>query len=161
MLQLTSFRRVDTGGISAFGGASTDGQRVFFNASANLGHNPSENCQIFSIDVLGGDLRQLTEFSAADHSTIGCLNVPVPPGSGCWNPSVPIIDPEKGILIFDSTCDPLGTNPNGEQFFAMRSDGTGLRQLTATRGMVTAADGSVDVELPGPGAYSVPLGALF
>jgi hypothetical protein len=32
----------------------------------------------------------------------------------------------------------------------MRFDGTGLRQLTALKGVVTAPDGSVDVKLPGP-----------
>ncbi len=66
-----------------------------------------------------------------------------------------MIDPETGTVVFSSTCDPLGTNPNGEQLFAMHADGTAVRQLTATRGVVTAADGSVEVELPGPGAYSV------
>jgi hypothetical protein len=165
VLQLTNFGRTETGGLTYFGGGTTDGLQVFFNASANPpeldGSNPSENCQIFSISVLGSDLRQLTHFGTADHSTIGCYGLSLPPVSGCFNPSTPVIDPETQTLIFDSTCDPLHTNPNGEQFFAMRSDGTGLRQLTAMRGVVTAADGSVDVELPGPGAYSVPLGILF
>jgi hypothetical protein len=155
-LQLTNFGRVDTG----LGVVSTDGRRVFFAASANpLGTNPSESCEFFSIDPLGTDLRQLTQFGAelgADtHSANGCLIVPQQPGSGCYSPSGPIIDPEMGTLVFSSTCDPLGTNPNGEQLFAMHADGAGMRQLTATRGVVTAADGSVDVELPGPGAYSV------
>jgi hypothetical protein len=35
----------------------------------------------------------------------------------------------------------------------MRSGGTELRQVTTTLG-VTAADGSVDVELPGPLGYN-------
>ena len=52
---------------------------------------------------------------------------------------------------FYSDCDPFGTNPNGSQVFAMRWDGSGLRQLTHTRGTTTATDGSVvEVEVPGP-----------
>jgi len=67
-LQLTTFGRTDTGS------GPTDGRRVFVTASADpFGTNPSENCQIFSLDALGADLRQLTHFRAADHSTIGCL----------------------------------------------------------------------------------------
>jgi hypothetical protein len=55
--------------------------------------------------------------------------------------------------VFYSSCDPLGTNPNGGQAFAMCPDGTGLQQLTHTRGMVNEPDGSVSVELPGPFAF--------
>jgi hypothetical protein len=52
-LQLTSFGRGDTGA----GDVDTDGERVFFVASANqFNNNPSENCQIFSISVLADDL---------------------------------------------------------------------------------------------------------
>ena len=65
-------------------------------------------------------------------------------------------------LVFDSTCDAVpGGNQNGEQFFAMRPDGSGLRQLTTTLGVRTAADGSVDVQLPGPQAYSARSGTNF
>jgi hypothetical protein len=60
-------------------------------------------------------------------------------------------------VVFLSSCDPLGTNPFGEQIFAVRSDGSGLRQLTAMRGMEVDADGTVRVELPGPFAYSTPV----
>jgi hypothetical protein len=59
----------------------------------------------------------------------------------------PYLDPHTGALIFNSSCDLQA------QLFAMRPDGSGLRQLTTLRGVVTAADGSVDVELPGPIAY--------
>ncbi len=58
-------------------------------------------------------------------------------------------------LVFYSTCDPLGTNPNGGQIFAMRPDGSDLRQLTTARGLVTAA-GTFSAELIGPAVYSVP-----
>src|SRR4029453_1377710 len=53
-----------------------------------------------------------------------------------------------------SSCDPFGTNPYGGQLFAMRPDGTKLRQLTATHGRVVEDGGVVSVELPGPRAYS-------
>ena len=54
------------------------------------------------------------------------------------------------VVVLESSCDPFSTNPNGGQVFAMNPDGTRLRQLTATRGFATEADGTVDVELPGP-----------
>jgi hypothetical protein len=148
LLQLTNFRRADTGLGSTV--LSIDRQRVFFSASANpLGTNPTENCQLFSIDTLGGDLRQLTHFRVADHSETGCFPIP---GPGCVI-FVARQDPETESLLLTSTCDPHGTNPYGSQIFVMRPDGTALRQLTDTRGMVTAPDGSVDVELPGPFAF--------
>jgi len=43
-------------------------------------------------------------------------------------------DEITGALLFASSCDPLGGNPFGDQLFAMRQDGTGLRQVTAARG---------------------------
>jgi hypothetical protein len=40
-----------------------DGRHAFFRASADpFGTNPSENCQLFSVDTLGAHLRQLTTF---------------------------------------------------------------------------------------------------
>src|SRR5262249_1243290 len=58
-------------------------------------------------------------------------------------------------LVFGSSCDPLGRNRFGSQIFAMRPDGSGLRQLTATRGRTIDADGTLHVEIPGPLAYEV------
>jgi hypothetical protein len=49
-------------------------------------------------------------------------------------------------LCASLACDPLGSNPYGVQMFAMRPDGSGLRQLTAARGLVGEADGTVSVE---------------
>jgi hypothetical protein len=60
-------------------------------------------------------------------------------------------------IVFDSTCDPFHVNPFGDQIFAMRPDGGGLRQLTDASGMTTNPDGSIRVELPGPYAYSAVL----
>jgi hypothetical protein len=59
-------------------------------------------------------------------------------------------------VVFESGCDPFHANPFGEQVFAMRSDGSGLRQLTDAAGFTENPDGSIRVELPGPFAYSAP-----
>jgi hypothetical protein len=151
VLQLTNFRRADT--FTLF--QSPRGKQIFFEASGDpLRINPNENCQLFSIDVLGGRLRQLTHFGDGNRSTIGCLPGP-PPGCSFDFPASVAQDRLTGTLIFESSCDPLGTNPHGNQIFAMRPDGSGLRQLTHTRGFVTEADGSVVVELPGPVEYAI------
>jgi hypothetical protein len=157
LLQLTNFNRLDTGAtLLGVGGLVTpDRQRVVFEASADpFGTNPDENCQIFSIDTLGADLRQLTTFGEGAHAEAGCF-YPYPRGAGCLIYFVGL-DRRSDSLLFYSSCNPKGTNPNGGQFFAMHFDGTGLRQLSAFRGMTTAADGTVTVELPGPFAYSRP-----
>jgi hypothetical protein len=150
LLQLTNFDRVDT--LFAFLGV--DRQRAFFFSSANpFGTNPSENCQLFSVDPLGGDLRQVTNFrkTEQEHSENGCLPGP---GPGCAASPINLFngtsqDARTGALLFDSSCDPLGTNPDGGLLFAVNPDGTGLRQLTDTRGIVRA-DGGTLVEFPGP-----------
>jgi hypothetical protein len=150
LLQLTNFQRVDTGR----GFLSADGRRVFFTASADpLGANPSKNCQLFSIDRLGRHLRQVTRFREGAQSVNGCANFSPP--NGC-NVQVTTQDPVTRTVVFQSSCDPLGTNPGGSQIFAMRPDGSRLRQLTDTRGVVMGTDGSLTVEIPGPWAYSAP-----
>jgi hypothetical protein len=149
LLQLTSLGRRDTRGEVL----SVDRSRVFLRASADpLGTNPSENCQLFSVDKLGGDLRQITRFGtgAEARSTWGCDFGP-PPGCAM---SLFIQDPVTRTFVFYSSCDPFGRNPNGAQLFAMRPDGSGLRQLTDARGLAIEADGAVDTELPGPSWYS-------
>jgi hypothetical protein len=147
LIQLTSFERVDTApellGVS--------GRRAFFRASADpLGTNPTENCQLFSIDTLGRHLRQLTHFSEGERSVNGCQDGP-PPGCAVGNASQ---DPVTGTVVFGSACDPAGPDHVGGQIFAMRPNGSGLRALTDTRGLVVDAEGTVTVELPGPFAYS-------
>jgi hypothetical protein len=57
------------------------------------------------------------------------------------------------MFILDSTCDPFGTTPYGEQIYDIRPDGTGLRQLTHTQGFIRGPDRSGTTELPGPWAY--------
>jgi hypothetical protein len=145
-LQLTNFGRVDTNPW----GMDIDLEHVYFAASADpLGTNPSYNCQLFSIDRLGNDLRQLTNFYETEHSLRGCY-------FGAWPQGCAIHlqrQARSRALVFYSTCDPFGTNPNGGQVFALQPDGTGLRQLTNSRGSVTAADGTVTSQLPGPWDY--------
>ena len=151
--QLTGFGRGDTGvALSSF----IERGRVFFIGSPNPrpGENPAGICQVFSIDTLGGDLRQVTHLPSD-----GRL-----PNTGCFNggPAVCTIDRELGVvpdkvtgtMLFGSSCDPVGDNPFGDEIFAMRPDGSGLRQLTAAPGLTVDPDGTVRVELPGPFAYA-------
>lgn len=150
LLQLTNFGRQDT--TTAIVGVDRD--HVFFNASADpLGTNPSNNCQIFSIDRTGANLRQLTSFSETEHSDNGCW---YGLRRGCtadflWQ------DPVTQNLVFNSDCDPFGQGYYGAQIFAMRPDGSGLRQLTDTRGWKGTG---YPLELPGPFAYSAQIRSL-
>jgi hypothetical protein len=150
VLQLTNFGRADT----QTPAVSADGERVLFSASADpLGTNPTENCQIFSIDRSGGDLRQLTDFrevADGERSALGCSFLPKPLGCGAYSARP---DARTGAILFYSMCDPLGTNPNGGQVFAMHADGTGLRQLTTTSGYMRDASGIVRVEMLFPFAW--------
>lgn len=151
LLQLTCFNRSDTGWSGSL--LTPDRQRVLFTASADpFGRNPYENCQIFSIDALGADLRELTDFNEGTHSVGGCV-YPFPPG--CFTAFIGP-DPATDSVALYSSCNPLRTNPYGGQFFAIHFDGTGLRQLSTFKGMVTEADGTVTVELPGPVGYPQP-----
>lgn len=146
LLQLTRFGRSDT--ITAILG--TDTQNAFFAASADpAGGNPTNNCQLFSVPTIGGAARQLTSFRDGDQpSVFGCL---FSPASGCAIGGL-FQDAKTGTLIFHSNCDPLGENPTGDAVFAMRPDGTGLRQITFTRGRANE-NGTKIVELPGPYGY--------
>jgi hypothetical protein len=147
LLQLTNFRRSDTGGALV----DVDREHVYFQASTNeLKTNPSENCQLFSIDRLGRNLRQLTTFHETEISGSGCRFGPLSYGCGLYLSSQ---DPRSRTLFFYSSCDPFGTNPNGGQIFAVQPDGSGLRQLTDARGLKEAA-GAFSADLPGPWAYS-------
>ncbi len=131
------------------------GRRVFFPASADpFGTNPGEECQLFSIARFGTELRQLTFFHTVGRAVDGCA--PIAESSECrvGGISPNAQDPRTGTLVFPSTCDPFGTNPNGEQIFAMRPDGSGLRQLTHIRGIVRSPSGTVETELAGPASYS-------
>jgi hypothetical protein len=153
--QLTNFGRNDTGSQGGF----ITGGRILFTASANpTGENPAEVCQFFSINQLGGKLRQLTHLPSDGRPAYGC-NFAF--GEQCTiSPLDVFLEPITGTVLFGSSCDPFGRNPFGEQLFAMRPDGTDLRQLTNARGMTIDPDGTIHVELPGPVAYySAPRGS--
>jgi hypothetical protein len=148
LLQLTDFGRSDTG--TGYG-LLTRG-RVLFAASANpTGENPAGSCQFFSINTHGGDLRQLTHLPA-DRPSNSCVVGPAYKIQ--WFYASVSEAQVTGTVVFESSSDPVGGNPFGDQLFAMGLDGSGLRQLTATRGMTTDSDGTVHVEMPGPWAYS-------
>jgi hypothetical protein len=149
VVQLTNLGRSDT----LLPIRSRDRQHVFFHASGDPrgGMNPSSTCQLFSIDALGGHLRQLTHFEPLATSPMGCT---VSTTEGCFlGGEITVQDPSTGALVLDSTCDPFGLGATGDQIYAMRPDGSGFRQLTSYRGMTTDSDGTVSVELPGPVAY--------
>jgi len=149
--QLTNFGRTDTG----FGSSFIARGRVFFQASANpLGENPAEICQVFSTNIFGGDLRQLTRLPSDGRPANGCYSLLGAVACGVDLFSL-VPDPVTRTVLFESGCDPIGGNPDGNQLFAMRPDGSGLRQVTATRGLTTDADGTIHVEIPGPFAYSL------
>jgi hypothetical protein len=144
VLQLTHFNRVDVGNIDPV--VSANGERVYFSASADpFGCNPTNNCQTFSIDTLGGHLRQLTAIAVGT------------PNDGCFGPRCRVVpfaqDALTGTVLLNTACDPFGTNVNGNNVFAVRPDGSGLRQITHARGLTVDTPDVVEVELPGPGAY--------
>jgi len=146
VLQLTDFRRTDTALFPPF--YSPRDQRVYFTASADpLGTNPSHDCQMFSMEPLSRDLRQVTFFHEGGDHYAACMGDRRPNGCRIDFPYLTAQQPVTGTIYFRSTCDPLGLNPNGAQFFAIQPDGTGLRQLTNARGFVRGADGTMEVEI--------------
>jgi cysteine-rich repeat protein len=160
LVQLTNFRRFET----FLGFLNPTRTRAFFLASADpLGTNPDTDplddvrdgyCQIFSMDTEGRRLRQVTHLNSRVCRPLrgpGCAQAQ---GIGYGHYRLVFQDPVTEAVIFDSTCDPLGANPNSYKLFAIRPDGDGLRQLTDASGMTTEPDGSFRVQLPGPFAYS-------
>jgi hypothetical protein len=152
LLQVTRIGRSDT----KFPLRLRGRQNVLFVASGDplTGRNPSFTCQLFSVDVLGGHLRQLTSFDP--HTTVsrGCR----PSADGCTlADSLSVQDQVTGTIVFDSSCAAFDSSPVGQQVYAVRPDGSGLRRLTDYRGMTIDPDGAVNVELPGPIVYQAPL----
>jgi len=145
-LQLTNFRRGDTSGALI---DEAHGVLTFVASADPFGDNPSFNCQVFSIASDASELKQLTRFSEADRSLNGCTFRPAP---GC---AIGLVaqDAQAGSLVFYSSCDAFGTGAYGAQAFAVRPDGSGLRQLTSAAGRNVLADGSVTVDLPSFFAY--------
>ena len=161
LLQLTDFGVDDL--TEALVG--TDGRTVFFNASINPGidaqlgqlenTNPLNNCQFFSIDRNGGSARQLTQFDEGRPSRFGCYFGTRAGGCGLGFLSQ---DPATDTLVFYSNCNLFAPKDFiGAQIFAMRPDGSGLRQLTHARGLVRESDGTFVSELPGPFWSSAPV----
>ena len=159
LVQLTNFRRADT----FVGFLNRSRRRAFFIASADpFGTNPYEECQMFSTNSAGGDLRQVTHFNPRTRTRgvfPGCFLPPRPHCSisGAHYYRVVFQDPVTKAIVFESSCNPLDANPHGAQLFAMHPDGSGLRQLTDASGYTTGPVGSLSVELPGPFAYSAVL----
>jgi hypothetical protein len=143
VVQVTRLDRIDT-----FPGALTrDGRRALFDASTNrLGTNPQQTCQMFSVDTLGGDLQQLTFFDACDD--LGCIGDALAPVA---------YDLERDVIVLESYCDLTGHGAFGDQIYTTRLDGSDLRQVSSARRVVTEADGSVSVELPGYLTYAAVL----
>ncbi|HXJ34137.1 MAG TPA: hypothetical protein VMS22_08855 [Candidatus Eisenbacteria bacterium] len=144
-LQLTNFRRSDT----IFAQRLRDRNHVVVGASADpVGRNPRNACQLFTLDALGGHLRQITSFGEHTRPSGRCQGGDPPPSCTALL-ALGGEDPRTGTVVFDSTCDEFGVSPVSDQLFAVRPDGSGFRQLTAYRGVVEQ-DGMVTVELPGP-----------
>lgn len=145
VLQLTNFKRSDT-----FAQTYRAPGRVLFTASANpFGTNPDETCQVFSMSALGGGIHQLTRFHGGGGT--GCF-IDFS-GDSCGILGA-VLDPVTKAVGLWSNCGAPGQNPSGHQMFFMRPDGSGLRQVSQTRGRVVEPDGTLMVELPGPAGYS-------
>jgi len=156
VLQLTDFRRSDTSPIPPF--FSPRDQRVYFTASADpLGSNPSHDCQMFSMQPVTRDLRQVTLVHGGGDPIAGCAFGVGVGADGCASGfamgGTPPQNPATGTIYFWSQCDPLGLNPNGQNLFAIQPDGTGLHQVTNARGFVRGADRTVEVEMPEGGLW--------
>src|SRR5262249_44321933 len=124
VLQLTNFGSPFTVGFLS-------GRRVFAVTPVDpLGTNPRQYGQIFSLNTVGGGLRQLTCFGNVGRADPDCL----PGGRACSVPNDFVArDPVTGSLVFVANCGPSGTSLVSQQLFSMRGDGTDLRQLTAFR----------------------------
>ena len=124
---------------------------MFATGADPLGTNPAEIPQVFSIDIFGLRLRQLTRLPGR----------PVPCGRFVdvftCDQIVGVQDAVTDAIVFAAPCGGLRDSAFADQLFAIRPDGrSGVRQLTTARGCVTNDDGSVTVEMPGPFGYSAP-----
>jgi WD40-like Beta Propeller Repeat len=157
LVQLTNYRRMDT--FPAF--LTPDRKRAVFLASADpLGTNPHGSCQLFSIGVSGGVPRQITRLDPGFRlPNPGCA-LAFGIGYGLFRPITQ--DPVTRTIVFNTTLDVLKLRPGvsvfeerADQIFAIRPDGSGLRQLTESpRGTHFPNTDGVSVEHPGPYAYS-------
>jgi Tol biopolymer transport system component len=96
--------------------AATDGSRIVFDSDADPnGGNPDGSREVFSAALDGTDVIQLTSGPEGTTSRLARLD-----GSGTW-------------AVFESNADLVGMNGDGSyEIFRVRSDGTGLEQLTGS-----------------------------
>ena len=160
ILQLTNFGHGDTN-LRYF-----DRQRAYFSTSANppsINKNPLDRCELFSIDLQGERLRQVTHFNYNANGTpkesgkgSGCVFTG---DSGCAIGTT-FRDRTSRTIVFETNCDLLGSGSFGENVFAMHPDGTGIRQVTHTAGCAgdckpsASSVGFATVELPGFLSYT-------
>ena len=116
-------------------------------ASADpLGTNPSHRCQFFDVGTLGGGYRQLTRFGNES------------PGPSCYGGLCHLaraqVDAMTRSIVFSSDWDLVGKGAGGSEVFLLRPDGSELGQITRTEGVHRGADGTLDVEMPGPFAVA-------
>src|SRR5262249_27858009 len=141
--QLTRFRHWETDWIGLAG------RHAFLNTRADpLGTNPMQLDQVFAVDTLGRDMRQVTQFRDVDPAR-ECAGFPA--GSCFTSNQKGTQDPSGRTVVFDSSCDAFDTGAVGEQLFAIDPHTFRLVQLNGCPGgCVVDPDGSLTVELPGP-----------
>jgi len=146
LLQLTHLGLQNT--VALFLGSR---RRALFSSTADpLGTNPSHIQQVFSIGTLGRGMRQVTRLAGAPLRCGGAA------AGDCGAQLSGLQDPATDTIVFEANCGGIRESAFAGQIFAIRPDGSGLRQLTAARGCVVGADGSVTFEVPGPFGYSAP-----
>jgi hypothetical protein len=156
LVQLTNYGRVDTWP----GFLTHDRKRAVFMASADpVRMNPDGNCQLFSVDIHGGVPRQITHLDPGFLVPRPGCALPFGIGYGAYRAVTQ--DPVTGTIVFDTDLDALKLRPGApfgtvDQIFAIRPDGTGLRQLTdvPTGTSPFPNTDNFSVEQPGPYAYS-------
>jgi hypothetical protein len=88
------------------------------------------------MDTLGRGLRQVTHLNSRVCPKLG--------GPACFQNGIGygfyrliFGDPVTNAVVFESPCNLVGANQSGYQLFAVRPDGSGLRQLTDASGLTT------------------------
>ena len=116
---------------------SWNGQKIVFASDRDLisGQNTDGNYEIFTINVDGTGLSQLT------NTTGGRVNFGFQGNTG------PCFDPKAQKIVFSSDRDliPGGNSDGNNDLFIMNSDGSGLTQLTATTGGWGIAGGCLNL----------------
>jgi Tol biopolymer transport system component len=105
------------GSLSLYPAISSDGTHIAFESNADLtGENGDGNFEIFSHDDISGTLSQVT------HTTAGGSHVPSISGDG-------------SRIVFHSSADPIGHNPDGNlEIFLFDAATGGLTQVTDATG---------------------------